>query len=75
MLFVNSPLLCLIFYLSLIFVSLITLYSICSSLCLTTWGSLLFLDLVEYLLSHVSEVFSYISSNISPFPILFLGPI
>ena len=40
-------------------------------------GTLCFLDLVECVLSHVREVFSFISSNIfsGPFFFLFLGPL
>ena len=66
MLFVIFPLLTFnILFLPLIFVSLIIL---CPSWVSPAWDSLCSLDLVDYFLSHVREVFPIISSNI------FLGP-
>ena len=59
MLFVTFLLLLLIFYLFLIFVSLITMCLSVFPLGFVPSGTLCFLDLVDYFLSHVREVFSY----------------
>ena len=59
MLFVTFLLLLLIFYLFLIFVSLITMCLSVLFLGFILPGTLCFLDLVNYFLSHVREVFSY----------------
>ena len=59
MLLVIFPLMLLTFYLPLIFLSLTTM---CLSVFLIGFilpGTLCFLDLVDYFLSHVREVFSY----------------
>ena len=60
MLFIIFPLSLLIFYLSLIFVSLIYCVSwVVFPWVSFAWDSLCFLDLVDYFLFHVREVFSY----------------
>ena len=60
----------LIFYLSLIFLSLITMFLRMFLLP----GTLCFLDLVDYLLSCVQEVFRYSSSNIFSGPFSLSSP-
>ena len=70
MLFIIFPLSLLIFYLSLIFVSLIYCVSwVVFPWVSFAWDSLCFLDLVDYFLSHVREVFNYYLS-----PNIFSGP-
>ena len=60
MLFIVFPLSLLIFYLSLIFVSLIYCVSwVVFPWVSFAWDSLCFLDLVNYFLYHVREVFVY----------------
>ena len=60
MLFVVFPLLFLIFYLCLYFCQFDYFVSQCAPPWLHhAWDSLCFLDLVDYFLSHVREVFSY----------------
>ena len=56
--------------LSLIFISLITMCFNVFLLGLSILGSLCFLDLVDYFLSHVREVFSYYLFNIFSGPLL-----
>ena len=59
MLFVIFPLLLLIFYLSLILIKLITMHLSLFLLGFILPGTPCFLDLVDYFLSHVWEVFRY----------------
>ena len=70
-LFVVFPLLLLIFFLYLIIGSLICVFT-CFSWIYPMWYSLRFLDLINYFLSHIREVFNYNLFKYFLRPFLFL---